>query len=106
MINNLDISSRFSAGSKIRCTKISGKNSSDLPDNFWVEGRLFSDVVLGRPVKIVRSRRARKEESEPEVVECFGLFVTSEVKAFDRNEECPTSVIVETENSYWRMDLL
>jgi hypothetical protein len=98
--------SPFSAGRRVRCTKISEKHIGVLPTAYWLEGRLYSDLVLGRPIKVVRSRRAGREENEPSIVECEGMFVTTEIDSFERNEECPSSVIVDTVNSCWRVDLL
>jgi hypothetical protein len=93
----------LSAGTRVRCSKVSTENAegAGLSDGYWLEGALFSDIEINRPIKIVRSRRARQSPDEPYVVNCVGMFTSSIVReiAGDSSGEAT----VKTLNSHWRI---
>ena len=94
----------ITAGTRVRCSKLSTENKGDLPDGYWLEGATFSDVETGRPLKIVRSRRARQNPEEPEVVNCVGMFVSSTVKSIE--SIAAGHIVAKTLNSHWEIKTL
>ncbi len=68
---------------------------------YWSEGVLLNPIKIGSGIRLLRSRRSRKDEEDPatvpEAVETYGIFISSQVMSVDGD-------LIKTANSVWKIE--
>jgi hypothetical protein len=90
----------FSAGSRVRLTKLEESRPGPLPVGYWLEGMLFDTPTIGYPVEVARDNRAPQESGEPDAVERFGMFLSSNAEEILEQGD---RLVVKTRNSTWEI---
>lgn len=89
----------MTTGTHVHLSKQGTEHPGYLPDDYWLEGEVLSDIRVGATICVARSRRARQHPSEPETVECAGLYVSSPVRQL--LPQADGSTLAVTQNSSW-----
>jgi len=94
---------QINAGRFVRLKKLSAEAEGLLPTGYWLEGATFSDIVVGRPIKVVRSSRSREHAAEPEKVYCTGMFSSTPVQEILQEKG---KMVAKTFRSHWEIELI
>jgi hypothetical protein len=87
------------AQTKVRLTKLQEHNPGELPVEYWLEGTLHKDIIIGEPIYVNRQRRSAREPGEVGPQNILGYYTSSNVVSFDGKKAV-------TQNSVWLIDII
>lgn len=94
MISNIKI------GDNIRVEKIEVINqSNDIANNYWIEGILYKNIIVGDNISVLRYRNFREPDNDLN----FGIFTSSPIISIEPQLD---SLIIKTQNSIYKITLI